>query len=517
MSGDQLVAALRRSPPLHGRVDGVFLPLSIRQNRVEDVFLDFLRWLVPETQIVGERMEPGDLSADGRADLVLDGMRARPTRFRLPDDPRKLELVRRWIRTDLIVEPRQSNRASGDAVSIIPLHSSVASHFQPPGQPPAYGRFICELLARTDQGSLDYALLDELGQVFGQSGADPVARLLEAALSVENQANVRQGLRYRHELEAKGGERLVWCVTHGAAFRRQVRSVLAFRDTVGRRTFVEWLYAIFSFFVSTYFLRMAQAAEDYANWLEGLFAGSRSAWGKTVESAEFAPRIPYARRNESHSVLLKRLPSFTSVTVMARHFAEGAGCDVLRSGDLEQLGAGVVESLGKVNGPLVLRQLADAYPTKDEGKRWKLSVEERDRLVAIARTSKTSAFAIVARILNFEDMARASNNVMEWQFYATLARHPTFGFAGRGRTGDILHYRMSQALLVALAHCHLHQVGETATQMSFMNYLTTLGFTFDAEGRSALAGQLVDLGLIDDLSDAGDARYLRPVFRRGKD
>lgn len=513
MSTIEIVGALRQVPPLHARVDGVFLPLSVRQNRVEDIFLDFLRWLAPDAAGPRGQATGGDVTADGRAELILAGMRARPTKIRLPDDPRKVELIRRWIRTELVVEPRQSNRASGDAVSIVPLHSCVARYFELPGRPPAYGRFICELLARTEDGSMEYGLLDNLSQLFGNSGSDPVARLLEAALGPDERAAVDSERRFRRELGASRSERLVWCSAHGASFRRQVASVLAYRDAVGRKTFVEWLYAVFSFFVSTYLLRMAQAAESYSAWLEGLFAGEKSSWGKALESPEFAPRIGYGRRNASHSALLKRFPSFTSVIVMARHFAEAAGSDVSPRGDLDRLGSAVLDSLARVDARSVFEDLTRSYPTKEERQQpWKLSASERDHIVAAAGRARTSPFTLAARILNFEDMARASNNVMEWQFYSTLARHSTYGFAARGRSGDVLHYRMSDALLVALAHCHMHQRGEAATQLSFMEYLTNLGFTFDADGRSVISGQLVDLGLVEDLSDAGDARFLRPIF-----
>jgi hypothetical protein len=49
--------------------------------------------------------------------------------------------------------------------------------------------------------------------------------------------------------------------------------------------------------------------------------------------------------------------------------------------------------------------------------------------------------------------------------------------------------------------------------MSFVDDLTRLGFDFDADGRALLEEQLVDLGLLQSLSDATDAKYLTPLFR----
>lgn len=505
MNVDEIAGRLRQAPPLHARVHSVFLPLSVRQNRVEDIFLDFLTWLAP--QISGSR-EAQIRSADETTDFILERIRGRADRFRLPEDARKQQLIHRWIRADLVVDPRQTNRTSEDAVSIVPLHAAVANYFDPPGQPPAYGRFACELLARAD-GGLDLTLLERLAAFLGNAGSDPVARLLEGALGDADAV----GDPKFYTLPAGDDQRFVWSAAHARAFQEQVRSVLAFRDAVSRRTFVAWLYSIVTFFLSTYFLRMATAAEAFARWLEGVFAGDRSEWTRSLDDEAFAPRIPYACRDESHARLLKRFPGFTSQVVIAQRFAELVGIALPPRGHLGAAGAAITEAVELVDAEAVFRRLAETYPTNDERGPWKLPAEDKLRLLKHVGAVGTHPFVLAAQIFNFEDMARRSNNVMEWQFYSSLAKHPSYGFAGRGRTGDVLAYRMSEPLLVALAHCHVHQTGGGgATLGSLLEYLSDLGFVFDAAGRLALERQLLEVGMLEDLSDASDAKYLSPLY-----
>ena len=122
---------------------------------------------------------------------------------------------------------------------------------------------------------------------------------------------------------------------------------------------------------------------------------------------------------------------------------------------------------------------------------------------------------MAARVLNFEDMARRSNNVLEFQFYAALARHPEYGFAKRGRTIDVLLYEMSESLIIALAHCHLQQGPDGATLATFVRYLEEFGFVFDGAGKALLERQLLELGILEDLADAGDAKHLKPLYQSG--
>jgi hypothetical protein len=504
---EEVAQQLRSAPPLHARVHGVLLPLSVRQNRVEDIFLDFLTWLVP-TPAGGRSGQVR--SADATSDFILERMGGHPDRFRLPEDARKQQLIRRWIRADLVVDPRQTNRTTEDAVSIVPLHAAVANYFDPPGQPPAYGRFACELLARVD-GDLELTLLERLAAYLGDAGTDPVARLLEGALG---DGHGPAGEPQFRTLAARDDQRLVWSSAHARGFREQIDSALAYRRSVSRRTFVAWLYSLVTFFLSTYFLRTATVAEAYARWLEGVFGGDRTPWTRTVDDDAFAPRIPYACRDESHARILKRFPGYTSQVVIAERFAELVASAKPSQGDLGAAGVAVVGAVTRIDAEEVFRLVAREYPTQPPDRRgpWKLPSEDKARLLKLAASVGTHPFVVATRVLNFEDMARRSNNVMEWQFYSSLAKHPSYGFAGRGRTGDVLAYRMSEPLLVAFAHCHIEQSGGVGTFGSLLEYLSTLGFLFDADGRLALENQLIEVGMLEDLSDASDAKYLTPLY-----
>jgi peptidoglycan/xylan/chitin deacetylase (PgdA/CDA1 family) len=382
----------------------------------------------------------------------------------------------------------------------------VANYFDPPGQPPAYGRFLSELLSRTSSG-FDFELLDDLSDLFSNSGADPVARLLELALG---DSSTTGEARFR---EIASQDRLVWSEVHAALFQREMRRVLAYRSTVSRRTFVGWLYAVLTFFLSTYFLRMAAAAQSFSECLEGIFGEERAAWNRDIDSIAYAPRIAYGHRDQSHSRLLKRFPFFTSQIEMARAFARSAGGRPTAPGDLSGLSVALLEARSRVDSDAVFLSAAERYPTGGPRTKWKLSETEKGRIISLARESRTEPFVMLTQNLNFEDMARRSNNVMEWQFYASLARHQDFGFAQAGRTGDVLRYRMTEHLLVALAHCHLSASPErAATLETFVEYLKELGFEFDGEGRSLLETQLAELGMLEGLSDASDAKYLNATY-----
>ena len=129
----------------------------------------------------------------------------------------------------------------------------------------------------------------------------------------------------------------------------------------------------------------------------------------------------------------------------------------------------------------------------------------------MARATQVEPFLTFTQYLNFEDMARSSNNIMEWQFYASLARNRLYGFVRPGR-GDALHYLMGDRLLTCLVHCHIHQKGEGATLESFVAYLVAMGFVFDGDGRRELERGLVLSGLLQAFADASDAKYLSPTY-----
>ena len=162
---------------LHARVDGVFLPLSVRQNRIEDVFLDFLAWLAPASPSA----HPEVLTATEAVNLIIDRVEERRERVYVTTDPKKLELIKRWIASELVVHPAQTNRTTDEKVSFLPLHSAIALHVAPPGQTPAYGRFISELLTRRANGFV-FDVIDDLSQLFNSTSEDLVTDLLAAVL-----------------------------------------------------------------------------------------------------------------------------------------------------------------------------------------------------------------------------------------------------------------------------------------------------------------------------------------------
>lgn len=494
------------SGALHSRVEPVFLPLSIRNSRIEDVYLSFLRWLAPKNGCTVAPDEGYVQSPAGVADLILKGATEKPLKFVLPRDSRKRELMRRWIQAEIVVEPGQTNRGVGSEVSVKPLHLAVAQCFSPPGQPPNYGRLLGELLSRTGEDSFDYTLLSDLTQFFGSAGSDQVARLLQDALG---SANVDE------PSFPTFSSRWVWSAGASLGFQRKVRSLLEYRDVVNRRLMLEWLYAIFTFHLTTYFLRMALIAEDYARNLEAVALGGGSDWSAgALDDPRYLPKIPYGRNDESHARVLKQFPSYTSQIEVARAFLSAMTGRAAEAFSLAEIVDGLAEAREEGTLQRCFSFAMKAYPVRGSGSSaFKLSDEEKRQITALALQAGESEFAIVTRYLNFEDMSRRSNNVMEWQFYSTLAKNREFGFAKQGR-GDLLHYHMSDGLILALLHCHCVEHLEP-TLSSFSTNLEELGLVLDGDGRQLLEEDLVRLGLMESLADASDAKQLIPLYSVG--
>jgi hypothetical protein len=489
---------------MHGRVDGYFLPLSVRQNRVEDIFLDFLGWLTPTTKNKAGESDQYR-GAEGKTRYIFEHIDSNEDAFKVTADASKRKLIRDWIRSELIVDPRATNRTTTDAVSVLPLHLSIADHFEVPGQPPAYGRLISELLATNSDG-YDFALLDSLVDLFADAGSDPVAKILQEALGSQS-----EGIP-RYKSLASGAQRMVCERSHARRFQDQVSTVLRFRERISRRGIVTWLYAVLTFFLSTYFIRMAKAAAAYEQWLADTFAGAPLPWEKSLSDNAFSPAIPYGHRNESHASLMKRFPGSCSQAILARRFAELSGYSSGKT--LPEISRDILQAVGASDASSIFEELAHLYPTSESRIKgsWRLDKETKERLIGLAEATDIHPFVLTARLLNFEDMARSSNNVMEWQFYSSLSRHQTYGFARQGRSGDVLIYEMTPGLLSALTHCHAAQHGQGATLSTLITYFESLGFEFDGIGRQLLESQLEGLGLLEGLSDASDAKYLSPLY-----
>ena len=383
----------------------------------------------------------------------------------------------------------------------------MARYFQLPGNPPGYGRFICELLARDDSG-LDFALLDALRSRFDEEG-DPVTQLVHAALDGSDAGSDASPHQPRFRtIEASGQQ--VWAVEHALLYQRQVESVLDYASVISRRTLVDWLYALTTLFMATYLLRMARAAESYSAWIESRFRRVQDGWvsRSTIRGSlrdwptDTAMRVTLG--SSSGSLSLRRKPS-----LRAASFSAGA-VETDGPADLLGLGDAISRTLGAVDAEEALTMACDLYPTKIVGtRRWHLPAEEKRELLSISRDNDSHPFVVLTQYLNFEDMARSSNNVMEWQFYASVARNRLYGFARPGR-GDALHYSLGERLLSCVAHCHAQQEGDRATLETFVGYLERLGFTFDGNGRQELERQLVLAGLLEAFADASDAKYSAP-------
>lgn len=488
--------------PYHGRVDGAFLPIAIRQNRIEDVLALFLRHLAPPS-------EPLATASDGesKAEFLVAQMRRHAQYFRLPSREDDLALIKQWIRNEILVESRATNRLSEDPASVVPVHLAVGQSFIPRSNPPDYGALLAALLSVDAVGSPDWTLLESLQAFFSDAGDDVVARLLQGTLW---QASDRSP-RYR----GVDASRMVAAKTHAATFQTTLRSVLAYRETVGRRTFVNWLFALVDFFLATYVLRMAHSAEYFATRIEEIISGSDPVEElKQWDHIDFQPILVYGRENPEHPRLLKRFPSFTSTLLLIRalcgHVLERPPPGTF---DLAAFESHVRDLSGHPDLQDLLRALSEGYPTKesDLGRRWKLTNEDKKRILERARSVETPPLIVLSQMLNFEDMARSSNNVREWQFYATLARDKSFGFARMSR-GDYLFYELTPNALSAFLHCYV-TTEVPATLSGLVDYLQSFGFAFDGLGRGRLESQLIEHGLLEPLADAGEAKILRPMYR----
>jgi hypothetical protein len=296
-----------------------------------------------------------------------------------------------------------------------------------------------------------------------------------------------------------------------------MRSLMRYRKSVARRTLLDWTYALIGFFGATYFLRMAAAAESYLGAVETTLAGGGFQWDRNMDDARFAPTIPYAHRDTNHARLMKRLPALTAELQVARAFAratQGESNDHLSAADL---GATLSAAVRGISADRVFAAAALEYPIGDGSARgaFKLSESDKQGLLAAGAGAGVSPFIVFARLLNFEDMSRRSNNVLEWQFYSTLARSREHGFAEPRTSGDEMFYTPSRALLVALVHCHCAETTSQPTMASFVESMISLGFVFDGAARVALQDALTDLGLLETLADASDAKRILPVALPG--
>ena len=296
---------------------------------------------------------PKDRTADARAGLIMARLSGADDSIRLPADEKNLDLFRRWVRSELIVDPRATNRTSASSVSIVPLHSGVTRYFTLLGNQPAYGRFICELLARHDTG-LNFHILENLSERFDEStDGDPVNAIIGIALDSENTSSKERRFR-----RIESHQQQVLAIEHASLFQRQIESALAYSTVVRRKTLVDWLYSLTTLFVATYFLRMARASRSYARWIENVFAGVTEPWGKSVDDPEFAPSMPYAHRDENHAQLLKQLPLFTSQIAVAQAFVQAADAESAPDrSDLEALGDAVTAITATVDAAEVFRSV----------------------------------------------------------------------------------------------------------------------------------------------------------------
>jgi hypothetical protein len=508
-----IAQALCQAPPLHARVEPILLPLSVRQNRVEDVFTDFLRWLGSGEHCGAEKPPGFTQSASGIAEFVMDAADRRPLRVVMPRDRAKRDLLERWMQAELVIEPSQTNKSSTAKRSVRPLHIVVGECFEPPDtSQPNYGKFVSELLSRSSQG-LEMSLLSELAGFFGSAGGDHVARLLQDVLGPESGPPAVP--QYERLSES---DRQVWCVNHAIAFQNKVRSVLAYKELVSRRVLLEWLYCIITLYLSTYFLRMAAAAEACAASLEAAACGADPGWAlDSLETDAYVPSIPYGRQDESHARLLKQFPAATSQIRLTRKFVEIADGREYAPSELSLVAERLADYARDGLVEKVFSLASRAFPTKGSTVQgaYKLTEEERARILQLTK-AQASSYQIFTRYLNFEDMSRRSNNVLEWQFYSSLAKNREYGFARAGRSGDNLHYELSDSLAVALVHCHCVECRDEPTLKSFAADLELIGFVLGGEGRQLLEGQLVRLGLMESLADASDAKRLVPLYAIGR-
>jgi len=509
----------------HKRVDHLFLPLSVRQNRIEDVFADFLAELVK--QAGRERQVERTRDRFGALRLAME---SGTPGLELPSDESKRDLVFRWLREELVREERTSNRRqSGDAAySLTPLHLAVAERFgRPVGNIPAYGALLYEMLSICRETGQEGQLVGRVWAFFNQSEGDPLAAVLELALRAPA-VGMRPSIRW-----PRSNAKLVRCPSHAEQFQRDVQTVLRFK--VSRRTMLVWLYSLFTFYLATYFLRMAIASERCSRALEASLKG-RSESYRPCDRCQLDPSasltsngcsnpfsIILGERNHDHARLLKRYPFHTSEWQVARSFAPDKSLDGMDEAEaLRALMAFLYDASKNDSEGLEgwFELLSESYPvdTDNVGRRnvegdstkWALSQEDKDQALRLLHEGQATAFETVALYLNFEDMDRSSNNMKEWQLYRALARHPIYGFA-RGR-GEGLDYALGEGLLTAFVHCHVGELGEEATVRSLEEALEQRGLSVVDAYRSELLKTLVNLGLVQDVADSGDAKRLTVLY-----
>ena len=504
MASDLDFAAVLTDRVYHRRTHPIFLPLSVRQNRIEDVFLHFLTWLSGRAA-TGAAVGDGGVTADARVELLLSRLNAAQDLVRMPSSTEELDLLRRWMRSELVVGPKASNSTETSATSIVPLHLSVARFFAPPGNPPNYGRFISDLLS-VGPHEADLSLLEQLRECLSGPGGDYVSQVVSAAFATDN-SGAEPPFR-----DLASTQTWVWAVEHAGRFQTQVTNALRYAETVSRRTLIEWLYALVTFFVATYLLRMARFAEAYAFWLEGRLATDiePAIWVSDADSPDYAPGLWYGHSDETHARLMKRLPQFTSEAAIGRALASALVGQEIDETDLARIGQ-IIGEEPRDEAFGLLRQACLRYPTgAGRRDRWRLASEERVRIVERADRNGVQPFITLSQLLNFEDMTRSSNNVMEWQFYSTLARNPQYGFARRA-SGDSLHCQFSDTLLTVLVHCHAAERSHPTLE-SLAAYLTGVGVALDGDGRALLERQLVLAGFLEPFADASDAKYIKTTY-----
>lgn len=481
----------------HKRVDNAFLPISVRQNRIEDVFAHFLRSLAP----VPETIPAGAEDAASKAQEILVAMTERSDRFRVPKRPEDRDLIADWIRQELLVESRASNRLARDAASLVPMHLAVGQRFVPRSNPPDYGGVLCELLTDDSGGDDGSLLLDALHDFMATGRGDIVAQVLEGTLWIPTDRLPRY--------KESRARRRVLCRSHGRQMQQAIASLLEYRDAIARRTFVHWLFALVDFYLATYFLRMSISAEYFGNRVEAIATGTdvpgeAGDW----EDDAFQPRLAYGRNNPEHARLLKRYPYYTSTLLIVRELAILLLDKDVETQNWTEFEAVARELHGHPEYESILDRLIVSYPTEARGRAWKLKEDDKSSILADT-SSQTHPFTKLTLLLNFEDMARRSNNVMEWQFFYTLARDRTYGFSRPAR-GDSLVYELSNEALGAFVHVYVAWA-KVPTFAGLVDYLEVVGFSFDGAGRRRLEEQLVAHGLIDELADAGEAKFLIPM------
>jgi hypothetical protein len=501
-----ILASMGDPPKYHERVDRSFLPIALRQNRIEDIFTHFLRYLAPNA-ISTESMEIG--SADQVGTEIVDRIMSRPDRFRINGNSVDVDLLKLWVGNELLVPNRASNRRSAPTFSIKPLHLAIGHSTAIDQSLPNYGALLCDLLMWRDADNNDTTVLKKLTAYFGTGADDLVAKLLEGVMWSGSTDPAY------YESHVVPGD-FVRSKAHSAMFRDTIVQLMKYSETASRRTMVNWLYSIMVFFLATYVLRLASASASFSTQISDLLSGNTSgdSWDGW-DSELYAPRLDYDRKNLEHSPLLKLYPLHTSTLLLVSRIHEAFFSESLDTRDPDEYVAGVnnLKEQSALNPLLDL--MVRTYPTNDSQRsRWRLSADQK-ALIIESTTDILSPFQVLTKHLNFEDMARQSNNVREWQFYATLARDPAFGYAIPAR-GEPLTYKLSDNALAAFLHCFA-STRSAPNFAEFLEYLSGLGFRFDSDGIASIRGQLVEGGYLDDLSDAGEGKQLKTVLTPSED